>query len=103
MKRRYVYDKAHDKMVEVTEIWSPPLEDKASHHIMPDIKPYKSMITGEEITSRSKHREHLKQHGCVEVGNEVDYMVKNRIRPEAPPGLREQLLRAGHKHGVFKS
>lgn len=35
-----------------------------------DIEPYQSMITGEMITSRSHHREHLRQHNCVEVGNE---------------------------------
>lgn len=39
--------------------------------IMPDIDPYQSMITGEMITSRSRHREHLRQHGCEEVGNET--------------------------------
>lgn len=39
--------------------------------VMPDIKPYQSMITGEIITSRSKHREHLREHGCVEIGNEA--------------------------------
>ena len=43
-----------------------------THHVMPDFKaPYKSMITGEMIPSRAAHREHLKKHGCVEVGNEV--------------------------------
>ena len=44
---------------------------KTGISIIPDIKPYRSMITGEMITSRSKHREHLKQHGCIEVGNEA--------------------------------
>ena len=100
MKRRYVYDAKHDKMVEVTD--SRPLEDKPSHHIMRDIEPYQSMITGEKITSRSKHREHLKAHGCIEVGDQVGYMVKNRVRPEAPPGLHESIMRAAHKHGLIK-
>lgn len=39
--------------------------------IMPDIKPYQSMRTGEMISSRSKHREHIRQHGLIEVGNEI--------------------------------
>lgn len=39
-----------------------------------DIEPYKSMITGEMITSRSVHRAHLKQHSCVEVGNDTSHM-----------------------------
>lgn len=58
--------------------------------IMPDIKEYKSMITGEMITSRSKHRQHLKQHGCFEVGNEK---LEKRER-QTPPGLKEDIFRA---------
>ena len=42
----------------------------AKVHIMPDIKPYKSMIDGSMITSRSKHRTHLRDNNCIEVGNE---------------------------------
>lgn len=38
--------------------------------IMTDIQPYKSIITGEEIGSRSRHREHLAEHGCEEIGSE---------------------------------
>lgn len=38
--------------------------------VIADIQPYKSMLTGEMITSRSQHRDHLKSHGCSEVGNE---------------------------------
>lgn len=38
--------------------------------IMADIQPYQSMANGEWITSRSRHRQHLKDHGCIEVGNE---------------------------------
>ena len=57
--------------------------------IMPDIKPYKSMVTGEMIGSRSTHRNHLRQHGMIEVGNE-----KPKTRPISDvPGLREDLSR----------
>lgn len=31
---------------------------------------YKSQKTGEMITSRTQHKNHLKQHGLIEVGNE---------------------------------
>jgi hypothetical protein len=54
-----------------------------------DIQPYKSMITGEMITSRSQHRAHLKAHGMVEVGNEKLPARKKEI-PEVG-GLREEL------------
>ena len=39
-------------------------------HIIPDIEPYESMVDGSRITSRSHHREHLRDHGYEEVGNE---------------------------------
>lgn len=58
-------------------------------HVVADIQPYKSMITGEMITSRSQHRAHLKAHGMVEVGNE-----KFNPKPKEIPdvgGLREEL------------
>lgn len=35
-----------------------------------DIGAYKSPIDGSMITSRSAHRDHLKTHGVIEVGNE---------------------------------
>jgi hypothetical protein len=40
------------------------------HYVQPDIQPYKSMIDGQMVTSRSQHRRHLKANGCIEVGNE---------------------------------
>ena len=41
------------------------------HYVMPDIQPYTSMLTGELITSRSRHREHLRERGYVEVADMV--------------------------------
>jgi putative FmdB family regulatory protein len=38
--------------------------------VIADIQPYISQKTGELIKSRSHHRDHLKSHGLVEVGNE---------------------------------
>jgi hypothetical protein len=35
-----------------------------------DIQPYISQIDGSWITSRSKHRTHLRDHNCIEIGNE---------------------------------
>ena len=52
------------------------------HYVMPDIQPYKSMIDGRMITSRSEHRAHLKAHNCVEVGNEdpTKHIRKPKVR-----------------------
>ena len=58
--------------------------------VVRDIEPYKSMITGEMITSRSTHRDHLRAHGCIEVGNEIKAAM---TRPEPKrQDTRKQLL-----------
>lgn len=62
--------------------------------VMPDIQPYISMIDGTEITSRSRHREHLRAHNCIEVGNDSS-VLNPRPRPTAPPpGRKEHIIRA---------
>lgn len=81
-RERFIYDrglKAH--IQEDTLIWLRPGEETgnkrsrlAAPMIMRDIEPYKSMITGEMISSRSVHRSHLRQHNCVEVGNDTTHM-----------------------------
>jgi len=65
-------------------------EPRKSHHVMPDIKPYKSMVDGSIITSRSHHREHLRQHGCIEVGNDSS-LNKPRPASQPPANLKEQI------------
>lgn len=72
--------------------------------VMPDIKPYRSMIDGSLITSRSRHREHLKAHGYQEVGNDSSL---NRVPsiPEVNPEGRKELIRAQvsqMRHSEFK-
>lgn len=44
--------------------------------VMSDISGYISQVDGSWIDSRSKHRNHLKQHGMIELGN--DYMKENK-------------------------
>lgn len=59
-----------------------------------DIQPYKSMVTGEMITSRSQHRSHLKQHSLIEVGNEK---MKAPGPLKTPPGLKETIARVANE------
>jgi hypothetical protein len=65
----FVWDSAQGKMVSKDEYYANKSEVNAPI-VMNDIQPYKSMQTGEMITSRSTHRQHLKQHGLIEIGNE---------------------------------
>jgi hypothetical protein len=44
---------------------------KTPSMVMSDIGGYVSQIDGSYIESRSKHRDHLKRHGMVELGNDV--------------------------------
>lgn len=45
-------------------------------NVIADIKPYKSMATGEMIQSRTQHRDHLKRHNLMEIGNEIAAHLK---------------------------
>lgn len=58
---------------------------------MRDIEPYTSMITGERVSGRRQHRDHLKAHGCIEVGNEQPKPA--RTAPVLKTSRREALHR----------
>lgn len=80
------------ELVEVGEDYKPEPR-QTDWRVMPDINPYTSMIDGSTITSRSRHREHLRAHGCIEVGNDSSlYRTPQPAKP--PPGLKETLIRA---------
>ena len=57
--------------------------------IVSDIQPYKSMIDGSRIGSRSTHRTHLRDHNCIEVGNEK---METKLPP--PKDTRKEVMRA---------
>lgn len=89
MRTRYISDSTGHWIPESE--WAPQVVE-GSALVMPDIKPYQSMIDGRMINSRSKHREHLREHGCIELGNEVK-LPKPGI-PDAAPQQRKELIRA---------
>lgn len=49
----------------------------SSPAFMMDMQPYRSMATGEMITSRSRHKSHMKEHGLIEVGDQMPAHEKN--------------------------
>lgn len=49
--------------------------------VMGELQPYRSMVTGEMIEGRRQHREHLRAHGCIEVGNEKLPMKRTEYKP----------------------
>lgn len=72
----------------------PPEHNANKQHVMPDIQPYRSMIDGSIISSRSQHREHLKAHGCIEVGNDSSVLNPKQQPLRPPPGLKDHLIRS---------
>lgn len=61
--------------------------------VIADIQPYRSMATGEYVGGRRQHRDHLKRHGLIEVGNEK---LENKPRPQAPD-LKADIAKAAHQ------
>ena len=87
MRRRFV--QINGELVEYTNSYDRPAPD-----VMPDIQPYKSMVTGEVIDSRTKHREHLKRHGYEEVGNDSSLFQARKGIPDVAPQQRKELIRS---------
>ena len=80
------------ELVEVDSSYQ-PAPRKTDWRVMPDIKPYRSMIDGSMVNSRSRHREMLRDNGCVEIGN--DSSLHGKPKPlKSPPGLKEALIRS---------
>lgn len=63
--------------------------------VMGDIEPYQSMADGTWIKSRSHHREHLRQHGLREIGNETESLFNAYDNlPDVAPQQRHELIRS---------
>lgn len=84
----FVFDPEQGKLVPKSEYVEK--SDVNAPMVMGDIQPYKSMVTGEVINSRSTHRQHLKEHRLVEIGNETRYISQQK-RQEIPKGLKETI------------
>lgn len=87
----FVFDPETNKLVPKDEYYGS--STVAAPFVMADIQPYKNMVDGKMITSRSHHREFLKANRLVEVGNEV----KAHTQKQAPRVDREQLRRDIHQ------
>ena len=81
---RKTYIQIDGQLVEKSDYYADPV----APIIMPDIQPYQSMADGSMITSRSQHRAHLRQHNCIEIGNE-----KMETKPTQGKDTRREVLR----------
>jgi hypothetical protein len=78
-------------------VWARPGafdEPDEGPQVIRDIAPYRSMIDGSVIDGRKRHRDHLKAHGCIEIGNDTSHINKARV-PSKPagPSRKESLHR----------
>ena len=89
MRKRWIYKDG--EAFEVGEYQAEP-----QHYILPDIQPYQSMADGSMITGRRQHREHLRQHNCIEIGNETMETKPTPVKDNRKEVLREQLANMTH-------
>ena len=72
--------------------------------VMRDIEGYVSPIDGKFVSSRSEHREHMKRHGVMELGNEKPKLGK--FEPSIPrESIRAELknnLERMKSHGTWR-
>mgnify|MGYP001615623044 FL=1 len=92
---KYIQDPETFELIPADRYYAVP---KSGIEIIPDIAPYRSQIDGSLITSRSRHREHLKQHGCIEVGNDSSVTNPTYTPPGSPPGLKEAIAQSMEKY-----
>lgn len=66
-------------------------ENISGPQVIKDIEPYQNMIDGKTITSRRQHRDLLRAHNCVEVGNDTSHLTPRAQKIDA--NRRESLHR----------
>jgi len=87
MRKRYIQDPKTLELVPADEYVRTEVD---APMVMPDIQPYRSQIDGSIINSRSTHKAHLRQNGCIEVGDQTHYLKPKDKTP--PPGLKQRLI-----------
>lgn len=94
-RTRIIYDRDGSKLAEFVNgecVFSrEPIQENSAPAVMGDIQPYQSMADGTWITSRSHHRAHLRQHGLIEIGNEIQAAMK-KPEPKHDPTLRRTIV-----------
>lgn len=100
---RWIFDRKTESFVPAGEYYARKyadvaVSDLAAPMVMKDVEPYRSVIDGSVIGGRRQHRDHLKAHGCIEVGNE---MPTHRPTSTLPP-VAQDIQRAMQDEGLRK-
>jgi hypothetical protein len=96
MRRRYVMRRdaatGEPHLVEL-DLAAPRPRGRAPM-IIGDLRPYRSMRTGEMITGRAQHREHLQRYGLIELGNEWNAVTRpQRVFGPMPGEIAQDIKR----------
>ena len=102
---RYRFDPETNKIIPITDWLAKYGPDGSARSDMPApyvigaMDEYRSMATGEMITDRRRHREHLRERGLVEVGNEKTPPRQPVAPSPAGQDIKNAIehLRAGNK------
>lgn len=71
MRESYVWDRERRELVPAGEYYARKYAGvERSAMLIRDIQPYRSIVDGSVVSGRRQHKDHLRAHGCVEVGNE---------------------------------
>lgn len=68
-------------------------------YLIPDSQPYVSPLDGSVIGGRRQHRDHMRAHGVIEVGNEKPKPAKYKPMPSVADDIRaaRQMLENGYR------
>ena len=98
----YVYRPDHPKADKHGIIDKGELHDdrygESAYVISDTMDATKHMATGEYFTSKSKFREQTRRSGCIEVGNETNFMLKPRKPVETSREERRHHIREAIKY-----
>lgn len=64
-------------------------------NVMADMKEYRSPLDGTVVRSRKHHRDHMRKHGVIEVGNEK---LKGKNGTYDPSNVRDEINRSINDH-----
>ncbi|HEX4571915.1 MAG TPA: hypothetical protein VH184_15890 [Dongiaceae bacterium] len=75
-----------------------PRQSPVGPYVIGDIEPYRNMLNGQRIQSRRHHRDFIKAHRLIEIGNEYNRGLAVDRAPESPAmterGRRDAIERA---------
>lgn len=90
---------------EAKRSWAEKQENKKreTSMVMSDIEGYISQVDGTWIKSRSHHRSHLKQHGMIELGNDVPMKhAEAKISQKSQEARKRQIAELAYEKLRYK-